>query len=70
MDQMEPPDSSTRATPITDVSVEQRSNPMVAQKNFDKTSHIDYTFVSRSEAIEFVTMGSRADWIAHTHHSP
>ena len=27
-------------------------------------------FVSRSEAIEAVTMGSHADWLAHSDHSP
>ncbi|MCX5044077.1 endonuclease/exonuclease/phosphatase family protein [Aldersonia sp. NBC_00410] len=39
-------------------------------KNADTTYHIDYTFVSPSDAIEAVAMGAHADWIAHSDHSP
>lgn len=39
-------------------------------KNIDTTYHIDYTFVSRHEAIEGVTIGSPEDWLAHSDHSP
>lgn len=39
-------------------------------KNLSTTYHIDYTFVSRSDAIESVAMGEHADWIAHSDHSP
>ena len=39
-------------------------------RNIDKTYHIDYTFVSRPDAIEAITVGSHADWIAHSDHSP
>ena len=39
-------------------------------KNADTTYHIDYTFVSRSDAIEAVAVGTHADWIVHSDHSP
>jgi endonuclease/exonuclease/phosphatase family metal-dependent hydrolase len=39
-------------------------------RNIDKPYHIDYTFVSRPEAIAAVTVGSHADWLAHSDHSP
>jgi endonuclease/exonuclease/phosphatase family metal-dependent hydrolase len=42
----------------------------VVDENISTTYHIDYTFVSRPEAIEAVTMGLHADWIAHSDHSP
>ncbi|MDV3135333.1 hypothetical protein [Mycobacterium sp. 29Ha] len=39
-------------------------------RNADKPYHIDYTFVSRPEAIEAVTVGTHADWLAYSDHSP
>lgn len=39
-------------------------------KNADTTYHIDYTFVSPSDAIDAVEMGTHPDWIAHSDHSP
>ena len=39
-------------------------------RNVDKPYHIDYTFVSRPEAIEAVTVGSPTDWLAFSDHSP
>ena len=39
-------------------------------KNIDTTYHIDYTFVSRPDAIEAVTVGSREDWLAYSDHPP
>jgi hypothetical protein len=39
-------------------------------RNSEKPYHIDYTFVSRPETVEAVTMGLHADWIAHSDHSP
>jgi endonuclease/exonuclease/phosphatase family metal-dependent hydrolase len=40
------------------------------RKKVDATYHIDYTFVSRPETIEAVSVGAHADWIAHSDHSP
>jgi endonuclease/exonuclease/phosphatase family metal-dependent hydrolase len=39
-------------------------------KNIDTIYHIDYTFVSRSNAVDAVTVGSHADWLANSDHSP
>ena len=39
-------------------------------RNADKPYHVDYTFVSPREAIEFVHLGSHTDWLAHSDHSP
>jgi len=39
-------------------------------KNTDTTYHIDYTFVSRPDVVDGVTMGTHADWIAHSDHGP
>jgi len=39
-------------------------------RNIDKPYHIDYTFVFRPEAVEAVTVGSHADWLAHSDHCP
>jgi hypothetical protein len=39
-------------------------------KNTDTTYHIDYTFVSRSDAVDSVTVGTHTDWLAHSDHSP
>lgn len=39
-------------------------------RNADKPYHIDYTFVSRPEAVETVTVGTHTDWLAHSDHSP
>lgn len=39
-------------------------------RNVDKPYHIDYTFVSRPEAIEAVTVGSPEDWLTYSDHSP
>jgi len=35
-----------------------------------KPYHIDYTFVSRPETIEAVTVGSHEDWLAYSDHGP
>ena len=39
-------------------------------RNVGKPYHIDYTFVSRPEAITAVTVGSSDDWLAHSDHAP
>lgn len=39
-------------------------------KNINTTYHIDYTFVSRPEAIQAVTVGPYTDWITYSDHSP
>lgn len=39
-------------------------------RNVDKPYHVDYTFVSPASAVEAVTMGAAADWLAHSDHSP
>ncbi|MGV0872110.1 hypothetical protein [Mycolicibacterium sp. XJ879] len=39
-------------------------------RNADKPYHIDYTFVSRPEAIDAVTVGAHTDWLAYSDHSP
>lgn len=39
-------------------------------RNPDKPYHIDYTFVTRPEAIEAVTVGTHTDWLAYSDHSP
>lgn len=39
-------------------------------KNADTTYHIDYTFVSPSDAIEAVAVGAHAEWIRNSDHSP
>jgi endonuclease/exonuclease/phosphatase family metal-dependent hydrolase len=39
-------------------------------RNVDKPYHIDYTFVSRPETIEAAAVGSHADWLAYSDHSP
>ena len=38
--------------------------------NIDASYHIDYTFVSRPDAVEHVKVGSHEAWIAHSDHSP
>ncbi|MCH9736396.1 MAG: endonuclease/exonuclease/phosphatase family protein [Actinomycetia bacterium] len=39
-------------------------------RNVGKPYHIDYTFVSRPEAITAVTVGSSDDWLTHSDHAP
>ncbi len=39
-------------------------------KNIETTYHIDYTFVSRPDAIESVAVGSHRDWLQHSDHPP
>ena len=39
-------------------------------KNIDTIYHIDYTFVSRPDAAEDVTVGSHADWLAQSDYGP
>lgn len=39
-------------------------------RNADKPFHIDYTFISRPEAVGTVTVGTHTDWLAHSDHSP
>lgn len=39
-------------------------------RDVSKTYHIDYAFVSRLEAIQAVTVGTSADWLAHSDHGP
>ncbi|KAA0098923.1 hypothetical protein CIW49_13685 [Mycolicibacterium sp. P1-18] len=39
-------------------------------KNVATTYHIDYTFVSRAEAVEAVTVGTHKEWLAHSDHGP
>ncbi|WP_068269120.1 hypothetical protein [Aldersonia kunmingensis] len=39
-------------------------------RNSDKPYHIDYTFVSRPDAIDRVDVGAHSEWLAHSDHSP
>jgi len=39
-------------------------------RNADKPYHVDYTFVSRPDAVGHVHLGSHTDWLAHSDHSP
>jgi hypothetical protein len=39
-------------------------------RNTDKPYHIDYTFVSRPEAVQTVTVGTHSDWLSYSDHSP
>lgn len=39
-------------------------------RSINRPYHIDYTFVSRPESIQTVTVGTHVDWIAHSDHSP
>jgi hypothetical protein len=39
-------------------------------RNIDKPYHIDYTFISRSDAVDAVTVGTHAEWLAYSDHSP
>jgi len=39
-------------------------------KNVDKPYHVDYTFVDRPDAVDAVTMGTHADWLSYSDHSP
>jgi hypothetical protein len=39
-------------------------------KNATTTYHIDYTFLSRANVIKSVAVGTYADWIDHSDHSP
>lgn len=39
-------------------------------RNVEKPYHIDYTFVSRADAVEAVRVGNHTDWLAHSDHSP
>ncbi|WP_024445209.1 endonuclease/exonuclease/phosphatase family protein [Mycolicibacterium iranicum] len=39
-------------------------------RNADKPYHIDYTFVSRPEAVQTVTVGAHSDWLSYSDHSP
>lgn len=40
------------------------------RRNVDATYHIDYTFVSRRDSIRNVSVGTHAEWLAHSDHSP
>lgn len=39
-------------------------------RNVNKPYHIDYTFVSRADAVGAVTVGSPEDWLPYSDHSP
>lgn len=39
-------------------------------RNVDKPYHVDYTFVSPSSAIDTVTIGTHAEWLAYSDHAP
>lgn len=40
------------------------------KRSIDAPYHIDYTFVSRADAVGKVTVGTHSDWLAYSDHSP
>ena len=40
------------------------------KRSIDAPYHIDYTFVSRADAVEAVTVGNHTDWLGYSDHSP
>ena len=39
-------------------------------KDVEKSYHIDYAFVSRTDAVQAVTVGASSEWLAYSDHAP
>ena len=59
-----------KVRPLSGHLAEPHPQVLIIARKEDATYHIDYTFVSRPDAIKNVVTGSFSDWIAYSDHSP